>query len=268
MSIGFSPNGIAPAGSIGTAQIADGAVTEAKIDPVYRSMIDPLSTFPSYGTVYGLFAGPGCTDFLNAGFGIAPYSVATSGTASNVVDPSGSSTRPGVAELQTGTDATGRATVRGGLGSLGFGGGVWRFRADGNLAVASDGTNTYLGYAGFLDSASAEPTDGAYFRYQHTENSGNWTCVTRAAGVETASDSGVAAVHATAYRALEIQVNAAASQVLFYIDGVLVRTETATIPSGSQLTGAAVNIRKTLGATSRSFLIDLMGSRFAATAGR
>lgn len=231
------------------------------------ALLDPLYTMPSYGTVKGLFDAPGCTDFLQTTSGYAPFTASNSGTGSaGTATATVSSGRAGIISLDTGTDATGRAGVGGGIGTVIFGGGVWSFRADVNIATAADVTNTFISSCGFMDTVSATPTRAAFFRYQYTENSGNWTCVTVNGGAETTTDTGIAAVHATAYRALEISTDAAAANVYFWVDGVLKATHTVAIPTAA--CGPNSVNRKTAGGTSRSMLIDLMGVRFAATTGR
>lgn len=93
--------------------ITDGTIAESKLGADLIGRLDPLYTFPSYGTVNGLFQGIGCTDFLFNSSGIAPFAVATSGTGSNVINigTTSTGTRMGVIALSTGTDTTGRSGV-------------------------------------------------------------------------------------------------------------------------------------------------------------
>ena len=124
-----------------------------------------------------------------------------SGAASSA-NITASGTAPVVA-LITGTDAAGRS------GFVNSAGNIWsnlsvgapmfctgRVNLQGGL---SDGTTTYVVRHGFLDSSSAEPTNGMFFRYTHTENSGNWTAVCRKGGTETTADTGVAVALNTSY---------------------------------------------------------------------
>ena len=53
-------------------------------------------------------------------------------------------------------------------------------------------TDRFTVRMGFLDSITAEPSNGMYFRYVDNVNSGKWQFVTRAGGSETAVDTGLA----------------------------------------------------------------------------
>lgn len=155
--------------------------------------------------------------------------------------------------LQTGSTTTGRAGRLSSTVACVFGTNPWRFETTVGLDTLSDGTNTYTVRFGFMDSQSGEPTDGAFFRYTHGTNSGKWECVTRSNNVETASalDSGVTVD--TNLHNFSIDVNAAASSVVFQIDGVTVATGTANIPSGtSRATGFGYSIIKSAGGTNRN----------------
>ncbi len=170
------------------------------------------------------------------------------------------SSRVGIGDLRTGTDVGGTSAVLTSPTILRFGGGVHRLRWDCFQTSLSDGTNTFTLRIGFIDSPSAEPTDGVYFRYTHSVNSGEWQAVTRAAGVETATDTNVAAILTWAF--FEIEVNAAGTSAAFYINGVLVATNTTNIPTGANLTGIGVSAIKTAGAANIEFRVDLMAYAF------
>ena len=120
----------------------------------------------------------------------------------------------------------------------------------------SDGTDTYTIRCGLLDSISAEPTDGVYFRYVHSANSGKWLCVTRANGVETLVDSGVTVAVNTNYK-LGVEVLGDATKAFFYINGIPVASQTLTIPTGAgRETSFGGFILKSAGTTSREFYTD------------
>lgn len=138
----------------------------------------------------------------------------------------------GIIRLNLGTAATGRGSIISnstgvdvlftGLGELRY---TYRFK----LATLSDGTNTYVGRCGFIDSISAESTDAIYFRYTHSVNGGKWEAVTRRNSVETAVDTGISA-STTDWRVFDIIVSADGTSVAFYIDLALVATITTNIP--------------------------------------
>ncbi len=102
---------------------------------------------------------------------------------------------------------------------------------DAHLIVRSKQPNTDAALdriLGFQDSAiTLTPTNGVFFR---SNGVGNWFAVTRAAGVETATDTGQALDNV--WRKFEIrQVNT--SVVTFLIDNVVVATHQANIPSAT-----------------------------------
>jgi hypothetical protein len=133
-----------------------------------------------------------------------------------------------------GTTATGRVGQWVGA-SMRLGNGYARHRSRHRFLVLSDGvTAAYTFRTGFLDSMTAESTDGAFFRYTHSVNGGRFQAVCRSNGSETGSvvDTGVTAAIDTSY-IFEVIVNAAGTEALFYIDGTLVATITTNIPTGS-----------------------------------
>lgn len=208
------------------------------------------------------------------GFGAVDTTASGTGSAASTndtgaVDLGG---HPGQLVLNTGTTTTGRAGVsHGGNGqaALLLGNGAVTFETDVFLTDAlSDGTETYKVWFGFGDSAGAEPTDGVYFRYTHSVNSGKFEAVTRSNSVETAADS-VITVAATTWYKLGITVNADATSVVFSINGSVVATNTTNIPTGSgRQTGVLLNIIKSAGTTARRVAIDYIYCRIALTTAR
>lgn len=80
---------------------------------------------------------------------------------------------------------------------------------------------------GFVSSVNTlAPTDGVYFRNEGTVDS-NWHAITRAAGVETDTDTLIAL--GDTYKDLELRVRSGV--VEFLIDGAIVATHTANVPS-------------------------------------
>jgi len=186
-----------------------------------------------------------------------------SGTGATFTDDETESGRIGIANCRTGTTTTGRAGVISRADTVLFGGGRHRIRWDTKAAHLSDGTDTLTDRLGFLDSISGEPTDGCYFRYTHGTNSGKWEAVTRAAGVETATDTGIAA--STNWVCFEIEVNAAGTSVVFYINGSVVATNTTNIPTGGNRTGFGAGVIKSAGTNDREFRLDTMAYSFEPT---
>lgn len=204
------------------------------------------------------FVQVGPEDFISA----QPFAVSTAtGGAVGINDSANSDPGgyPGWCILQTTTNAAARAAITPvpGQGIL-LGYGAWTFDTIIRVPTLSDGTETFANYIGFGDSATGVPVDGVLFRYTHSVNSGEWECVTRANGVETASDSGVAVVAGTIAR-LGIVINAAATSVTFTIDGTTVATNTTNIPTGAgRQTGLVWSIIKSAGTTNRRLDIDFL----------
>lgn len=142
----------------------------------------------------------------------------------------------GVAYTNCGTTTTGRCSLLAAVDLVQFGVNPWYFRMRACVGAAlSDATDTYTCRAGFMDSNSAEATDGHYFRYTHGTNSGKYECVSRSNTTETATDSGVTAQIAT-LDLFEISVSADGLTATFSINGSVVATHvspTVTMPTGS-----------------------------------
>lgn len=142
----------------------------------------------------------------------------------------------GVCYIACGTTTTGRCSLLAATDLVQFGVNPWYFRMVGTVGAAlSDGTDTYTCRAGFLDSATADATDGHYFRYTHGTNSGKYECVTRSNTTETATDSGYAA-QITTLDLFEIAVSPDGLTATFSINGVVRATHvspTVTMPTGS-----------------------------------
>ncbi len=172
--------------------------------------------------IYSDFVSTVATPFANAQSGGA-----TSFTNNTNVDGS----HPGVATFATGTTGTGTARIQLYEKSVVLGGGALWWEAEMNLSALSDGTDTYTLYMGLSDNvAGANPANGVFFRYIHSANSGNWVGIARAASSETPTNTSTAVV-ATTWIKLSIGINAAATLVTFYVNGVSVGTVNATIPT-------------------------------------
>ena len=88
---------------------------------------------------------------------------------------------------------------------------------------------------GFLDSAlSLTPNNGVFFR---ADGAANWFAVTRAGGVETATDTGQALDNA--WRTFEIR-QPGSILVSFLIDGVVVATHQTNIPAADLMLRAGI----------------------------
>ena len=151
----------------------------------------------------------------------------------------------GVWELATGTSvSSGRQLVADSSAAVAFGDGEiwcsWRFK----IVTLSTGSEGFQVRVGFFDSDTI--TDGAYFQYTDSVNSGNWEVATESNS--SATTTGTATAATTSWTTATVNVNAGGTQARFYINGTLLHTETNTIPTGaSRLTSPAIGIIKTVG---------------------
>lgn len=204
------------------------------------------------------------SDFINgSGFlGLATNSAGTgSGSQVSTVGINSTENAIGVVETSTGTTTTGLANFIGTQNQLS----PMSHAFDGNWRIAlsalSDATNTYTAYVGFIDNIGAgDHTDGAYFRYTHGTNGGEWECVTANAGARTARDSNVAAD--TLFSVFRITINQAGTSYNFYINGTAVCSSPVTsgnLPADATDFGWGVKIEKSAGTTARLIYSDYFG---------
>jgi len=131
---------------------------------------------------------------------------------------------------------------------------IWRVAQSG--ATWFDETLTGAFRCGWGDSVTGESANGIYFRIQ---NGQGIDFVTRTAGVETLTSTGVSFASNT-FRSLEILINAAGNQVIAKIDGATVATHTTNIPSARVFFFAHIN-RVAATATAVVANIDFVYSR-------
>lgn len=173
--------------------------------------------------------------------------------------------RYGYMSCTTGTTTTGLVGLMGGGGSTTVATGslllgtdafefMWSMKSGANL---SDGTETYQISMGFIDdSAGGLGTDAVGFRYTHTENSGAWVAYTRSNSVESVINSGVTFEINTLYD-LVAKVNAAATNVEFFINGTSLGSITTNIPTGAnRQTAPRASMLKSAGTTARLMTLD------------
>lgn len=139
----------------------------------------------------------------------------------------------GLLRAALGTIATNRASIASpNLNCILFGKGQACFAAKVRFPTLSDLTNTYTFRAGFINSITAESSNGVFFRYTNAIGSGVFQAVTRSNNVETAANTTVTAAANTFYN-FEINVNAAGTSAEFKINGAVVATITTNIPTAA-----------------------------------
>ena len=199
-------------------------------------------------------------DFVNTpGLAQGVFLVAAGGGAGATVATEVMTDHPGIWQVDTGTTATGRTFIISGSANtchVGVGGrtrvGTW-LRTEPALSTALQRYTLRTGL--FSITLPNVVVDGLGFEYDDSQNGGRWQAITHD-GIETSTDTGIAVTASTWYK-LEAEINDAGTSVDFFIDDVLVATNTTNIPSG---TGFRLfyntHIMKLLGTTSRYFAVD------------
>jgi len=186
--------------------------------------------------------------------------------------PSQSVNQIGICSYQTGSTAGGYAMHISESNANGqqfqFGGGTWFYESyiaiDSSL---SNATERYRFLTGFGDIAIMPNLDNnsAQFLYDEggtsygTNASLNWQCVTMNNATRTLTTTSIPVVANQWYK-LRIIVNAAATQITYFIDGTLVATHTTNIPTFAL--GRRFKVKqgmlKTNGTTNRSIFCDYL----------
>lgn len=179
---------------------------------------------------------------------------ASGGSISNF-GGSGVANHPGVLEYTLGTSTTGSgsmwiSTTRSAL----FGNSVyWRTEWVIKVLQLANVTDNYTLRVGFIQSNTAESSDAAMFRYNYNVNGGKWERVTINNTSVTATDTG-ATVGTTNWTRLTIIVNAARTNVEFFVDGVSVGSNTTNIPANNRPLTEGFMFLKSAGTTDTAFL--------------
>lgn len=145
-------------------------------------------------------------------------------------------THPGQWRMRLNNNAAARAVFQQSGASatrnIEFGGGVWLTEALVNVGTLSTAADEYIITIGYVSGRNNDAiTDGIYWEYDRT-NSVNWIGVTESSSTRTEVDSGTAvSTGASAWVKLGILVNAAGTNVDFYLDGTLVGSSTTNITS-------------------------------------
>jgi len=185
------------------------------------------------------------------------------GTGSGQTYVATASGRIGV-QQNTGSATTGRAGYanQNANGNIQVGTGRIIFTAYIEAQTLSNATDRYQVIVGFHDFLSANQVDGIYFLYDEggvsagSAASGNWQVCCSSNSVRSFTTTSVTYTQGQGYK-LEIRINDAGTSVGFYINDVLVKTETNNIPTGSaRLTSFGMFIVKSAGTTSRSFIAE------------
>jgi hypothetical protein len=214
------------------------------------------------------------TDFISAGSATPSLAVTTSGTGATTTKstttaaPNQTINQIGICQYQTGTMATGLAShINDNQGALAFafGGGSWVYETFIEVDTLSTLTEQFRFITGFATQASViNEVNAIIFTYDSaglrngTAASANWQCVTSDNNTRTLTTTSVAVT--TTWTKLRIEINAAATEVKFYINGTLVATHTQNIPTfaNSRFLIMKQQIVKSAGTTNRSVYCDYL----------
>ena len=214
------------------------------------------------------------TDFISAGSATPNLVVITGGTgatttkATTTAVPNQTANQIGICQYQTGTTSTGWAAhINDNQGALAFsfGGGSWVYETFIEVDTLSTLTEQFRFLTGFATQGSvANEVNGIIFTYDSggTRNgtiaSPNWQCVTSDNSTRTLTTTSVAVT--TTWTKLRIEINAAATEVKFYINGTLVATHTQNIPTfaNSRFLIMKQQLVKSAGTTNRSVYCDYL----------
>lgn len=100
-----------------------------------------------------------------------------------------------------------------------------------NIGALSTVTNRYTLRPGMGDTNGADQVNGVYFEYSDNINSGNWNLKAASASSRTTTSSSTAVT--TGWHNATITINAAASTITYFMDGVSLGTVAATIPTAA-----------------------------------
>lgn len=174
----------------------------------------------------------------------------------------------GMLEFTTGSTATGFCAISESytlspnvVNGMRLGQGRVIFEAKVRVPILSTSTQRFVCTVGFRDTIETTASDDAVMFVYEEGTDTHWRTQTEKNNVNTGSvvNSSITVTAGQWYR-LTIIINAAGTQVDFYIDGTLVRTETANIPTGSSTSvGACIAMYKTVGTSPRALDVDYFG---------
>lgn len=200
--------------------------------------------------------------------GIFLANVSGAGAAVANIAPVNASSQIGVVDLQSGTTTTGMSRIISGSSNYLPGGGSFTQEWVTYIPTASDGTDTYAVQWGSFDTNTISPTNAVGLVYS-TATSPNFLTQTSDNSTRTTTTSSTAVPIATWFRITMI-VNAAGTSVSWYLNDVLIGTNTTNIPTaaGRSTKTAQCMILKSAGTTSRSVYVDTYAHMFRPTTPR
>jgi hypothetical protein len=194
-------------------------------------------------------------------------SYASGGTAQTATTITNRTNQQGVILMNTSTSATSVVGYNLGSQTLFLGGGaiiIENYLCIPTLSTSLERFFTQFGYTNLNNIRNTNA--GAFFSYDEGgqqffdgQTTPNFKCYTRNS-ISTLTITSVPVVAGQWYK-LRIEINAALTQVLFYIDNVLVATHTTNIPSSTVGMSLACMMQKYVGTTARTMESDYISYR-------
>jgi hypothetical protein len=205
------------------------------------------------------------TDFMGASYTATNESAITFDSSSgSIAQGTATTARPGVATLSIAGSSSARVSLTGNstFDNLFLGNSaVWTANAAFSVPTLSNGTVRFTLRFGFIDSVTAESTDGCFFRYSDNVNSGKWQGVCRDNTTESVCDTGVT-VGAGNWDDIKVGVNSAGTLATFVVNDTSSCTINSNIPTAAgRLTTYGVYVQKNISTTTRTVDIDYMDIR-------
>lgn len=214
-------------------------------------------------------------------FGI--FSGVPAGTGALVNDGTGgTTTRPGLIVMATGSQVSGTASLQTNPQVVDYGSGDWSFQWTGGVTTLSAVAEEYAVIVGFSDSTTINVTDGCYLLYDrgnaatggpNTGNLDKFSCWCASNGTRTKylmdgstvsdesfttvdSPVGVMTLPNTNIYTLDVRMTGA-TRAEFYVNGTKRCNINTNIPTGAtRLTGVVHGIFKTAGNVARTVTVD------------
>lgn len=142
-------------------------------------------------------------------------------------------------------------------GAVILGGGILTTNWVIKTSILSNGTNRYTLYIGLGDTTNgSDQANGVYFTYSDNLNSGNWVAKTASGSTRTSANSAIAAT-ASDFVNLGIVVNASASSVAYYINGIQIANSPITTNIPTAAIAPFMSISQVSGTLGQCFQADL-----------
>lgn len=197
-----------------------------------------------------------------------------SGTSSSVAGTATTeANHPGLVQLATGTQSNGRASVMSYFSPVYMGSGQCYYETQVNIPTLSTSTQRFQLVCGlFASYTGVTQASGVFFLYDEggvstgSTAASYWQTCTGNGGTRTYNTSLTQTTVAAGWAKLRIYLDYVSGQASFYINGTLVSTHTANLPSSTDM-NFGVALFKSAGTTSRTTKIDYVSlQRHFATA--